>query len=418
MTPKPPEHWSPVSKTTFRFIAVYSAMYMFYTWLRFQTIPGLTQLHRFLWPAWRNVVTFFNDILFHVRPTLVEPNGSTDTSFSWASLYTMLLLSMIITIAWTIIDRKRTTYQKEEYWLRIATRYCLAYFALYYGIIKLFAVQMPSPSLSQLSTQLGDLSATRLAWMFIGASTAYQVFSGVIETAAGLFLMHRRTVTLGAILSIAVFGNVVALNFSYDIPVKLMSAHLLLQGVYLLQFESRRVLDFFLNKPTTSSELYNAEFKEKWSRYGRIAAKLAFVYLAIVATTILSIRTYKSQHLIVNTKPVEQGVYDVREFKGNSPEWKDMVLYGVSGSIKTTDTLFTQRYERGYFYFEVDSIARQLKMKRHYEDTSYIMTLHYQIPDTKTLILQNDSVAVTLLRREKPFRLSENQFHWLQEWPQ
>jgi hypothetical protein len=341
----------------------------------------------------------------------------------------MLFISVLITFVWTIADRKRTEYKTAEYWLRTSIRYFIAYFALYYGIIKLFALQMPSPSPGQLSTTLGDLSPTRLAWMFIGASTSYQIFSGIIETAAGLFLMYRRTVTSGSVLSVAVFGNVVALNFAYDIPVKLMSAHFLLMSAYLLSFEGKRVLDFILNKPTTPANLYEVKFEGR-SKYARIIAKLAFVYVGIIATVMLSVRFYKSQHLQVNTGPIKQGYYDVKAFSllgdsliNDSLKWHDMVLYGVTGSIKTADTIFGQRYKRAYFSYEVDTIRQQLKMKRRYDDTTYIASLSYKVMGRETLRLsgkfRDHTLIVIFRKRKEPYRLVRpNQFHWLQEEPQ
>lgn len=418
-----------MTKFAFRFFFIYCCLYMFYTWLRFQTIPGLKQLHRYLWPVCRYVVTFFNDHLFHIRQTLVEPNTSTDTSFSWAAQFTMLIVAVLAAIVWSAIDRRRSDYRVAGYWLRVSIRYFIAYFALYYGIIKLFALQMPYPSLSQLSTPLGDLSATRLSWMYMGASPPYQIFSGVIETMAGIFLLSRRTVTLGAMLSAAVFGNVVAMNFSYDIPVKIMSAHFFILSIYLLAFEWRRILDFFLNRPTTSTNLYEVFFESKPARYGRIAAKVGFLYVSVVMVVILSINTYKSQHLVIDTKPVEQGVYEVKHFSLNgdsllagrdSLRWRDLVLYGVTGSAKTGDTIFVQRYERGYFSFEVDPATETISIRRNYGDTNNITTLRYEIMDPKTLKLtgrlRNDSLVVVLEKSNKKFALTEGEkFHWLQE---
>ncbi|HEX8060125.1 MAG TPA: hypothetical protein VF473_04280 [Cyclobacteriaceae bacterium] len=414
-----------MTRIAFRFFFAYCCLYMFYTWLRFQTIPGLKQLHGFIWPIWRGVVMFFNDHLLHIGGTLIEPNSSTDTSFSWAAQFTMLIVAVLIAGAWTIIDRKRDNHQTEEYWLRVAVRYFITYFALYYGIIKLFAVQMPFPSLSQLSTPLGDLSLTRLSWMYMGASPAYQVFSGVLETMAGIFLLNRRTVTLGAMLSAAVFGNVVAMNFAYDIPVKIMSAHFFLLSIYLLCFEWRRLLDFFLNKPTTPADLYRPSFESKPAKYGRIAAQGAFLYVSVVMVLILSINTYRSQHLVVDTKPIEQGIYDVKYFSLNgdsvltgrdSLRWRDLALYGVTGSVKASDTSFVQRYERSYFFFDVDPQAGMLNIRRNYGDEKKLMALRYEIPDAETLKLTNESLVIVLKKSKKKFELAgPNQFHWLQE---
>jgi hypothetical protein len=417
-------------KIAFRFFFAYCCLYIFYTWLRFQTIPGLTQLHRFIWPVCRYLVTFFNDHLFHIREKLVEPNNSTDTSFSWAALYTIVVVSVLIAIAWSAVDRKRANYAVAEYWLRVGVRYFIAYFALYYGIIKLFALQMPFPSLSQLSTPLGDLSPTRLSWMYMGASAPYQVFSGVLETMAGVFLLSRRTVTLGAMLAAAVFGNVVAMNFSYDIPVKIMSAHFFIFSIYLLMFEWRRVFDFFLNRPTLPANLYNVSFETNAAKYSRIVAKVAFLFVSVVMVLNLSINAYRRQHLVIDTEPVKQGIYDVKYFSLNgdsvladrdSLRWQDFVIYGVTGSIKTADTTFVQRYKRAYFAFSVDSTDKEIVMRRNYEDPDVIATLQYKMPDGETLkltgLLGGDSLVVVLRKSRKKFELAKpDQFHWLQEF--
>ncbi|MFZ8278288.1 hypothetical protein ACO1KY_14095, partial [Staphylococcus aureus] len=65
-----------------------------------------------------------------------------------------------------------------NYWLFVAIRYFVILNGFSYGIFKLFAVQMPFPSISQLATPLGDFLPMRLSWMFIGYSHSYQVFSG------------------------------------------------------------------------------------------------------------------------------------------------------------------------------------------------------------------------------------------------
>jgi hypothetical protein len=52
-------------------------------------------------------------------------------------------------------------------------------------------------------------------------------------------------------MSVGVLSNVVALNFSYDVPVKLFSSHLLGMALFLLIPDARRLVNvFFLNRPT------------------------------------------------------------------------------------------------------------------------------------------------------------------------
>jgi hypothetical protein len=82
-----------------------------------------------------------------------------------------------------------------------------------------------------------------VVWAWMGASYAYNVFAGIAEMGSGFLLFFRRTVTLGALASIAVLLNVVMINFAYDVPVKLYSSHLLLMAVFLLAPDLKRFLN-------------------------------------------------------------------------------------------------------------------------------------------------------------------------------
>ena len=85
----------------------------------------------------------------------------------------------------------------------------------------------------------------------MGASESYTMFVGFAEMISGILLFPRKTSTLGALMSIGVLSNVVALNFSYDVPVKLYSSHLLAMAIFVLLPEARRLANFFIfNRPT------------------------------------------------------------------------------------------------------------------------------------------------------------------------
>jgi hypothetical protein len=88
-------------------------------------------------------------------------------------------------------------------------------------------------------------------WSFMGSSPAFTVISGVAEVTAGLLLLFRRTATLGALAGAAVMLNVVALNFCYDVPVKLYSGHLFLVAVLLCLPDLGRLWRVFVRNRTT-----------------------------------------------------------------------------------------------------------------------------------------------------------------------
>src|SRR6185436_452574 len=224
-------------------------------------------------------VTAANANVFHVRDTLVPVNGSGDTSWAWTQLWLYLTIAAIACVVWTIADRKRTSYTRALYWLRLIVRYYIASAALSYGIIKLFLLQMPFPAISQLATPLGDLLPMRLSWLFIGYSTPYQIFSGAMETVAGLLLLNRRTVTAGLFAATGAFLNVVMINLSYDVPVKLYSSHLLFSCLFLLALDSRRLINFLvLNRGATATHAYDPNFTHTWQRWASVAVKLLLIY--------------------------------------------------------------------------------------------------------------------------------------------
>jgi hypothetical protein len=63
-----------------------------------------------------------------------------------------------------------------------------------------------------------------LAWTFLGFSKAYNYFMGIAEAGGGLLLLFRRTAIFGVLLSMIVTSNIVAINFCFDVPVKLYSS--------------------------------------------------------------------------------------------------------------------------------------------------------------------------------------------------
>src|SRR4030095_403648 len=149
-------------------------------------------------------------------------------------LLTFFSLAFIGAIVWSILDRQRRSYDKAYYWLRVLVRYSLAYTMMVYGFIKIFHLQMPSPYLSQLVQPLGDKSPMGLAWTFMGYSKAFSAYTGWGEVIGGILLFWRRTTALGALITVILMASVVAMNYSFDIPVKLYSSVLFIQGLFLL----------------------------------------------------------------------------------------------------------------------------------------------------------------------------------------
>lgn len=423
--------WATWRKIAFRFAFIYLLLYTT-PWNLASAIPGVTSVTQYYDMGWDWLVRFANTHWFNVAEELVPFNGSGDTSFGYAQLWLTLIIAVVGTAIWTVADNKRKNYEVLDYWTRVCTRYYIAYFCLLYGIIKLFATQMLFPNLSQLATPLGDFLPMRFSWVFIGYSTPYQVFSGAMETMAGLLLINRKTVTLGLIMATGVFIHVFVLNLSYDIPVKLFSGHLLLFCIYLLSYEMNRLINFFvLNRVSEPNTFFNVEFRNKWLRYGRIVAKLAFVVIAVGMQINSSYGYYKQIHGAADVKPIKSGMYDVDLFVRNNTDtvpalvsdttrWKNVVFdKGGQGSIDAVEPLFYKRYSRHYFNYKTDS-AKNLVNFVKFRDTVPLISMKYEFPDDQTILLRTkhngDSLFMRLKRSKHHFQLTEKQFHWLSEY--
>ncbi|MBI1315259.1 hypothetical protein GC167_00135 [bacterium] len=401
-------------------------------WQYVYGLPGITSILDVLYDGEYRLVSLLNQSLFHIAETLnQEGNGSGDTSYAWAQLFTFLLLSLLGCLVWTLIDRKREKpYTTLNLWFRNFIRYYLAIACFSYGILKLFALQMPFPSLSQLATPLGEFLPMRLSWMFFGYSAPYQIFSGVMETGVGLLLLNRKTVTLGAFLGVGVFANVWMINLSYDVPVKLYSMQLLIYCLFLCSLDARRLFYFFWKqKPTQPNDLYTLPFHKKGQKIARMVFKIAFVLLFVVLPLQQGWSDSNAEREKGATKPIPMGVYTIASFVHHNDTvppstdpmaWKDFIFdKSGMGSIHTSDTLFVQRYGRGYFHYETDTLSQTLLFRKEAGGGPKIVKFHYEIQNENTLELQGilnaDSLHFILHKTQRPHPLAGRPFHWISE---
>src|SRR5262249_32410255 len=135
--------------------------------------------------------------------------------------------------------------------LRLIVRFHLMYQMIVYGSMKVWCAQFPPISDYQLETKYGDSSPMGLLWRFMQFSQPYTAATGIIELTCGLLLISRRTTLLGATCSFGAVLQVFLLNVCYDVPVKLMSGHLVLMSLTLIVADARRLFSFFvLGRPT------------------------------------------------------------------------------------------------------------------------------------------------------------------------
>ena len=430
-----PLPWPLWQKVLFRFFFIYLLLQVFARPF-FEDAPVFNLIAEACHYICLVIVNAFNTYVLHFQEKLVPMERSSDSLFHWAQLILFLALAIVGTIVWSIVDRKRKSYYRASLFLVMVLRYFIAYISFMYGIIKLYGLQMPFPTLTYMATPVGDLSPIKLSWLYLGYSAPYQVFSGFLEFTVGGLLLYRRTVTLALFIGLGVYTNVLLINLGYNIPVKIFSAHLVLMILYLLARDRERLAGFFIfNRPSAPNMVYHFT-PSKRTRMLLVAVKCIFI-LAVMYL-LAGPYNYKKRQVVTDSKeiqPVPYGLYDVTTFVKNGDTlpvlandtliWKDIIFERGNkfATVNTFDTLFKKIYNRGVFYYKADTLKSTMAcFKYSQKGMLKIFNLRYKLSGNKKHVqmwvnLKTDSLYLELDKSNRKFRLTEKPFDWVTpEW--
>src|SRR3954469_24519541 len=164
---------------------------------------------------------------------------------SYANWVVVALIALAGTIGWSIADKKSKEYNALYYWIRVIVRYRLAIGVIAYGFIKLFPLQAPLPSISNLNTHYGFFTRWKLFSLSLGIVPGYESFLGLVEIIAGLLLLYRKTATIGAFMIVVFTGNVFMSNLAYEGGEHVYSFYLISLALCLLAFDILRLYVLF-----------------------------------------------------------------------------------------------------------------------------------------------------------------------------
>jgi uncharacterized membrane protein YphA (DoxX/SURF4 family) len=413
--------WSPLTRVLFRLSFLYLALSGCY-WI-FQFADKSTAFLGKPYNAlWRPFALWTAVHILHASGT-IEPNFVRDTRYLYALLLCFMTFSAIGTIVWSWLDRRRTQYVLLNDWLRVFLRYVLAYLLLHYGLDKVFLIQFPAPSLARLTERFGDYSPSSLMWAFVGSSVLYTVFGGVAEVLGAVFLLFRRTTTLGALIAFAVMFNVTVMDFSYDVGVKLLCLNILLMATYLVLPDTGRLLNFFfLNRTTSPAQLEPIALRTPARRIA-LLVKLCVVFILVVPLTAREWKSYR-QIGAGAPRPPLYGLYEVDELSINgiarpplltdTTRWRYVILESASViSIKRMDDSlisYHMRYDEALHKLDLDAPGGAA-------DKS---VLNVSKIDAENMALDGTFAGNTIhakLRRidRSSFTLVNRGFHWISE---
>jgi uncharacterized membrane protein YphA (DoxX/SURF4 family) len=425
----PTEGWSLAQRVGFRFACAYLVLYILPFPLN--RLPGGARLTEPYDALWDTVVPWVGKHLLPELNVRLLHGGSGDTPYAYAQLLLRGVLAGVAAVIWSLVDRRRTRYVKTHDVLRTLVRYMLAAVMLGYGMSKVLWVQFGPPQPERLVHTYGESSPMGLLWTFMGYSEGYNLFAGGAEVLGGVLLFFRRTTTLGALVLVGVMANVVALNFFYDVPVKLFSSHLLLMVVFLLVPESRRLVELLvLNRPTQPRALerpFALSRRVEWGLRGVKALFIGWLVYGVVDTRLESRRMWGADV----PRPALYGLYQVESFTrdgqtlppllGDRTRWRTVAINSFN---RVTLWRMDDTVER--FNLEDDAEKGTVTLKPIAGFPGLppvegpVRVLGYARPDPEHLVLQGNvegaSVEVRLKQVElSKFPLVHRGFHWIQE---
>jgi hypothetical protein len=249
----------------------------------------------------------------------------------------------------------------------------------------------------------------------MGVSRPYTIFGGLAECAGGVLLLDRRTTTLGALVVAAVMTNVVMLDLSYDVPVKLYSSHILVMALFLASTDARRLANVLvLRRKTDPAPLHPHFAQPRWERVRRVVKAVFVVYLVTANLHRLAVVAWAPADLA--PRPALYGIWEVSS-SARDTTWRRLVIDREPGDpLHVAVTIWHLDGAREPLRGTEDDARRTLVLEAWKDDAPKVQ-LSYERVDEHHLVLtpegERAAAPIELLRRDEgSFRLTQRHFRW------
>ncbi|GAA4818582.1 DoxX family protein [Streptomyces ziwulingensis] len=367
--------------------------------------------------------------VFGTEATLREPIQSGDQKFFWVLTFCLLVAAVLATVLWSAVDRRRPEYVTVHAWLRLVVRFCLAGQLFAFGFAKVLPLQMSLP-LTRLVEPFGDFSPMNVLWTQVGLSQPYEILLGCAEVCAGFLLIFPRTTTLGALLALVEMTQVFILNLAYDVPLKILTFHLLLLAAVLLAPDASRLARFFVSDrevgPSTQPPLAR----------GRRASRIALCAQIVFGLWLAGSQVHQDWKLWnqigdPGPKPPLYGLWDVTAFTRDGKDlppriddadrWRRLIV--DTTHAYQLNTVSSQRMDGSIVDYVAAVDPRQAVITlAKADDPTWSATLAFRRPGPGRLSLsgQVDGHQVRMhlkAANADDFPVLRPGFHWVQEEP-
>ncbi|MEN8928677.1 MAG: hypothetical protein ABF240_07420 [Flavobacteriales bacterium] len=238
----------------------------------------LPELYKLVNPFFEALIRFSGTVFFG-QGSNFNSEISSDSLGLFVHLFNMFFISIGIALLVTVVLRFKTVNIRLKL-LQILTYY-LSLQLLIYGFDKLFKGQFFYPEPNILHTNLRDLSPDILYWSTMGMSKGYSMFLGGAELLVAFLLWFRNTRLIALIIGTGIMIHVVAVNFGFDISVKVYSCFLLACFILVLSpYFSFLIPVFTLKSPSEIPQISHPNLRlnsklNKAMKWGVICLLLA-----------------------------------------------------------------------------------------------------------------------------------------------
>lgn len=331
------------------------------------------------------------------RGVEITKSAGSDTMWFWCLHLGWIVVALLITAVWTVMDRQRSDYRRLAASLIVFARFGLAVVLILYGLGKVIPVQMAFMARPDHQLQLvGDTSLFETLWGFMGTSEPYTVVTGLVEVASGLLLLWNRTQLLGALGSVIAMAQVFVLNMTYDVPVKLAVGELLLIAIGITSpYWSNLIRVVFNRGETRPVELgLPVGAGNRWLRLTGVVAKFGIASLLLAFTLVQNTVAYTVYHTPTSTL---DGIWRATSFTVDGREttlsqtsprpWTNVAIADRNKVPELGVVRFVSQVPAGYtkmWLLKVDGDRLELRTR---ESGSAQVVLHATQPDKDHLVL-------------------------------
>lgn len=356
--------------------------------------------------------------------------GSGDTTCDWVEAWTLTGAALLAAALWSVaaglLGRGAHHRRLHDAW-RVLLRFELATWLVLYGVIKIIPSQMPLPDLDRLCEPVGEMSPMGMLWTFLGSSPAYETFSGAAELAAAWLLVTRATTTLGALATIAVMGNVFVMNMCYDVPVKIFSCRLMLQGVALAAPALPRLWRAMVLQQAVPAQPHGALFPWRFANRCAFACGLVLVGEATwsgIAST-LEQRDVRAGPAAAAARSPFEGIWVMKQFEFDGAPavgdedlvWRRLVIGNSYRLALETNGVPFRRY---FTQLDMATKSALTLQKRGDPNWKSVLRLERETDDLLSVTGEFDGheIWVQLRKVATPdYPLMKRGFHWANEYP-